>query len=515
MKQKYSGKFMRYAGMLAFCIQFAVIVSAQNPDNQPAMADPSELQRLFSGIETYPDSLGFHQQYIKLYGIKNAGLEQQYAAWMKKFPKSATVPFAYGVALAGIESPKAKPYLLKALAIDHKLDKAYFHLWIDGERWGDFNASREYLAKARQIAPDNADYAFYYANTFSETDPEKYRKLSMDVVNNFPNTERGAQALYWLANRSDDPKEKTGYYELQRSRFPADKFSWTSSGMSEYFDLLLKTEPEKSLQLAQSMVELKGRDVKTWEANVSNAQNIIKAQALLKEGRAQEAAALLDNIVIKRWSSAREEISLLKAKAQDAAGQTAVAYKNLLVYFAKEPNKRLEQALQQYGKKLGRSQEQISGDVWLIRDTSAKQAPNFTLQQYLKKGPASLSDYKGKVVLITYWFPGCGPCRGEFPHFENVVRKFKGQDFVYLGINIAPDQDEYVVPFMRSSGYSFLPLRDDSSWVKGPLDNRNAAPVNFLIDGNGRIIFANFRTDGHNEDALEFMIGTMLNRKGV
>ena len=93
------------------------------------------------------------------------------------------------------------------------------------------------------------------------------------------------------------------------------------------------------------------------------------------------------------------------------------------------------------------------------------------------------------------------------------MKKFKGEKFVYLGINITAEQDDYVVPFMKSSGYSFIPLKDNDKWVKGPLDNRNAAPVNFLIDQEGKIIYSNFRTDGHNEATLELMINSVLNRK--
>ena len=150
--------------------------------------------------------------------------------------------------------------------------------------------------------------------------------------------------------------------------------------------------------------------------------------------------------------------------------------------------------------------------MWYIRDTASKVAPVFVLDQYFKTGTSSLADYKGKVVLITYWFPGCGPCRGEFPHFENVVKKFKGKEFVYLGINIVEDQDPYVLPFMKSSGYSFIPLRDNKNWTKGPLDNRNAAPVNFLIDQEGKIVFSNFRTDQKNEATLEMMISSVLDK---
>jgi thiol-disulfide isomerase/thioredoxin len=128
----------------------------------------------------------------------------------------------------------------------------------------------------------------------------------------------------------------------------------------------------------------------------------------------------------------------------------------------------------------------------------------------LTAGEASLADFKGKAILLTYWFPGCGPCRGEFPHFENVVRKFKGKDLEYIGINIVSDQNEYVVPFMKSSGYSFTPLEEVRERVKGNLDNRGAAPANFLIDKQGRVIFSDFRTDGDNEEDLEMMINMLV-----
>jgi thiol-disulfide isomerase/thioredoxin len=482
-------------------------------------ATPDELAKLRAAVETNPNDLTAHEAYIKATGFTKRDFtdEQefvnQYENWMKKFPASPAVPYSLGHAYAGKESPKARPYLLKAVEIDPKYDKAYFDLWIDGERWGDFTASRNYLLKAKEAAPQNADYAFYYASGFSNTDLEKYKKLSLQVAADFPNTERGAQALYWLASRSDDAKEKISYYEQQRKDFPADKFSWTSSGMSEYFSLLLTTDANKALNLAQTMVELKGRDVKSWETNVSNAKIMLEAQTLLSAGKASEAVTVLDKLIVPRYSSSKEDIAYLKAKALDAAGNTAKAYENLLLYFAKEPTPKMNDVLNSYGKKLGKTTKKMDEEIWYIRDTASKKAPDFKMQRYLTEGFSSLSDYRGKVVMITYWFPGCGPCRGEFPHFEDVVKKFKGKDLVYLGINIVPEQDEYVVPFMKSSGYSFTPLKDNADWKKGPLDNRNAAPVNFLIDQDGQIIFSNFRTTEHNEEALEFMINSMLKRK--
>jgi len=116
------------------------------------------------------------------------------------------------------------------------------------------------------------------------------------------------------------------------------------------------------------------------------------------------------------------------------------------------------------------------------------------------------------VVLLTYWFPGCGPCRVEFPHFEAVLKKFKTSDIAYLGLNLEPSQDEAVLPFLKESGYTFTALHDAWGRNKGNLP-ANGAPTNYLIDRKGRIIFSNFRIDTENEKTLELMIKEMLAAK--
>ena len=517
MLRKY---FLSYSFLLLFIVTGMLKVYAQSAAESTA-PNPEEISKIELAISQTPDDLTLHEKYLKATQFSKYGAKEdpefikQYEEWMIKFPKSAAIPYALGHAFASKESPKAKPYLLKAVAIDPKFDKAYFDLWIDGERWGDFKVANEYLAKAKEAAPANANYAFYYADGFKETDWGKYIKMSLEVAANFPNTERGAQALYWLANRSNDPKTKVIYYEQQKKDFPADKFNWTFSGMSEYFNLLLEESPEKAIALADYMISLKGKGVKAWETNRKTGVNTGEALSLLAKGKAVEASVILDSVGVPRYSSAKEYILLLKSKALNAAGKTSNAYTILLASYAKEPTTTLNKQLLVYGKQLGKKEIDVQKDILYIRDTASRQAPVFDLDTYLTAGHSSLNDYKGKVVLLTYWFPGCGPCRGEFPHFENVVKEFKGKEFVYLGINIVADQDDYVVPFMTSSGYSFIPLKDNNKWVKGPLDNRNAAPVNFLINQEGKIIFSNFRTDNKNEATLKMMINSLLDKKNI
>ncbi|MCW3118008.1 MAG: Thiol-disulfide isomerase or thioredoxin, partial [Chitinophagaceae bacterium] len=401
--------------------------------------------------------------------------------------------------------------------IDPKFSKAYMDLWVDSDRWGDFKAGHKYLEMAMQTDPTNPDPAFYYASSFKESDPELYRKLSLDMAKKFPTLERGAQALYWLAYESSDAKEKTAVWEQLRTQYPADKFNWSSSGMSSYFDYLLGTDPSKALELAQSMTNLKFREseVKNWAAQVKLAQNIVRAKQLVADKKPGEALDILNSIKIKSYLRFNEDLAILKANAAAAAGNTQASYDSLAGYYAKSPTDKVAGELKQLGVKLGKNAAAVNSDVIKILNDVAKPATGFTLDQYLQPGTASLSDFKGKVVLITYWFPGCGPCRGEFPHFENVIKKFKGQDLVYLGLNVVPDQDEYVIPFMKTSGYSFIPLRDVKGRDKGNLNNGNAAPVNFLIDKYGNVVFSDFRTDESNEHTLEVMINALLKGKAI
>ncbi|MBV4360399.1 TlpA disulfide reductase family protein [Pinibacter aurantiacus] len=492
---------------------------------QETVVAAKDIPALKAAIEANPNSLEAHEAYFKAinFGKLSEGEQKevvlQYEDWMKKFPTSAAVPYALGHAYANMESPKAKPYLLKATEIDPKFDKAYFDLWIDGERWGDFKLSREYLAKAAKADPKNADYAFYYANGFADGDFKKYKEMNLQVAKDFPGTNRGGQALYWLAYHATDPKEKIAIFEQLKRDFPADKNNWSASGMSAYYDFLLGTDPAKALTLAESMSaiqEANSQGKKMWDQNVVVTKSIVQANEFLAKGNGTEALAVLKNVPAPVRGLEKEDMVLLKAKAMDASGKSQDAYQYVLLRTAKEPTAKLQQGLANYGNKLNKSKTVVNNDVQFVRDTAGKQAPNFTLENYFTGSNSSLSDYKGKVVLLTYWFPGCGPCRGEFPHFENVVKKFKKRnDFVYLAINIAPEQDDYVLPFVKSSGYSFTPLKDNKNWQKGVLDNRGAAPTNFLIDQNGKIIFFNFRTDEKNEQSLEMMINSMLEKKSA
>lgn len=500
---------IRLWGIICLLLFSVMNTSTAQKNVVQSNAEKNELIKMKNAVEKYPDSLKLHEEYIKAVGLDDPQLLIQYANWMKQFPKSAVVPFAIGNAFQKKESPKAKPYLLKTVELDPGFTEGWGGLWIDAERWGDFAAGRDYLAKATASDPSNPSYAFYYASSFENIDWEEYVKLSLDVVKRFPENDRGAQALYWLAVRSKSVPDKITYFELLRKSYSADKFRWTKSGMSSYYDLLLSESPEKALELSEEMSGMKGLE-EEWTRWKQTARTVVDANNLMVPGKSMEALELLNAVKVPWYFSFNKNLVLLQAKANALAGNVQGAYDSLIVDFSKSPNNQFKSSILQYGAQINKNESQIEADILKQLMANAKPATPFSLKKYDSEGNLSLSDFQGKVVLLTYWFPGCGPCRGEFPHFQNVVNKFDDKDLAYVGINIVSDQNDYVLPFLKSSGYSFIPLEDFPERKKGNLDNGGAAPVNFLIDKEGQVVFSNFRTDGHNEDELELMINLLL-----
>jgi cytochrome c biogenesis protein CcmG/thiol:disulfide interchange protein DsbE len=97
----------------------------------------------------------------------------------------------------------------------------------------------------------------------------------------------------------------------------------------------------------------------------------------------------------------------------------------------------------------------------------------------------TLSDYKGKVVLLDFWATWCTPCRTEIPHFVEMQNKYGPQGFQVIGISM-DDDAKPVREFYQQHQLNY-PVAVGDDKLADRFGGVMGLPVNFLIDREGRI----------------------------
>ena len=109
----------------------------------------------------------------------------------------------------------------------------------------------------------------------------------------------------------------------------------------------------------------------------------------------------------------------------------------------------------------------------------------------------SLSDYKGRVVLLDFWATWCGPCVGELPETRVVYDKYHAQGFEVVGISL-DDKREALMAFLQKEKLPWPQVFDGKGW-DGALAKQygvRAIPATFLIGRDGKIAAVDVRGMG-------------------
>jgi peroxiredoxin len=112
--------------------------------------------------------------------------------------------------------------------------------------------------------------------------------------------------------------------------------------------------------------------------------------------------------------------------------------------------------------------------------------------------PVKLSDYKGKVVLISFWGTWCGPCRQQIPHEREMVAvKYKDRPFAFLGV--AQDSPETLREFLKANPLPWPNIADDHA-ILAKSWKVDGIPSAVLVDHAG--VIRNVWLDGVNPGAM-------------
>jgi peroxiredoxin len=119
--------------------------------------------------------------------------------------------------------------------------------------------------------------------------------------------------------------------------------------------------------------------------------------------------------------------------------------------------------------------------------------PDFT-QKTTDGQELSLSDLKGKVVLVDFWASWCGPCRRENPNVVKAYEKYKDKGFDVLGVSLDKDRKKWLGA-IEKDGLSWNHVSDLKGWQNTVAVQYGVTsiPYTLLLDANGKIVAQNLR----------------------
>ena len=140
-------------------------------------------------------------------------------------------------------------------------------------------------------------------------------------------------------------------------------------------------------------------------------------------------------------------------------------------------------------------------------------APDFTLK-YTDGSDFTLSELRGKVVMLQFTASWCGICRGEMPHIESRIwQPHKGDpDFVLVGVD-REESSEVVEEYVSKLGTTYPMLLDDKGDVFASYALRNSGITrNVLVGRDGRIVKLTRRFVESEFNDLVATIDSLLNK---
>lgn len=456
---------------------------------------PAAVAQLRRATELDPDYLEAHQYYVLYANVAaieavpepeqetasakvTKELAAHYEALAAQEPDRPGYRYALGSVFLYPEPDRSRRYFEEMLQLDPHSGDALSMLALHAEIRGDL-AQRDALRRQSvTVQPERADLWRSLVAALAETNVAEAVKAALEMGQRFP--EPAASILSYVAGRVEDGESRR-LYELILGKFPPAK----TANLVGLFSLRLREKPALALTLAQERAKLQPGDT-LWPQLQAYAQALVDAQAALAAKQPDAAREVLEKVKLPRYGADRRwlDLELAKAVAAGAGGPTR-AYADLLVAFARQPTDEVQTALFHYGAAAGKDQTAVAADVAAKRAELAKPGLPFALENLATGKKVSLDDYRGRVVLVNFWYPLCGPCRGEFPYLQAVLEKYRARGFEILAINGHPHEEHMVLGLLRGVHLDFVPLRGDESTIAAY--HVRGFPSNFLYGPDGRM----------------------------
>lgn len=362
----------------------------------------------------------------------------------------------------------------------------------------------DFLKNYEASYSDNQYIGYMYNEIFSLLQKEKNIPMVIELLSSYKNTNAMlynsvAWSLYESGNDLNLAEElalkgvKLANEEIEKPRGKRPQLyttnEWTNSRkrsagmvMDTYGAILLKQNKNADAEkvLTEAVMLLEKGEPEINERYVS---------ALMINGKFEMAQKELEEFFLKAVNTAG-----MKGILKEAYIKTGGAEVSFDSYFRK-----FEDAAKE--KIIAKLQKEMINEP----------APQFTLTDLNGKS-VSLSDFKGKVVIVDFWATWCGPCLSSFPGMKLAVEKYESTGsakFLFLNTwENVEDKKLNAEDFIKKNNYPFHVLLDDKNEVVSSFKVRGI-PTKFIIDGGGNIRFKSVGFSGNTDEMVE-EIGIMI-----
>ena len=140
-------------------------------------------------------------------------------------------------------------------------------------------------------------------------------------------------------------------------------------------------------------------------------------------------------------------------------------------------------------------------------------APNFVgISNWFNSAPLSISDLRGKVVLVDFWTYGCYNCVNTLPHVTALYSKYKDRGLVIVGVHTPEFPFEKspsnVQAALKRHGITYPVAQDNDSQTWNAYRNQYW-PAQYIVDQSGKVVYQHAGEGAYEE--MDRLIGKMLN----
>jgi cytochrome c biogenesis protein CcmG/thiol:disulfide interchange protein DsbE len=111
-------------------------------------------------------------------------------------------------------------------------------------------------------------------------------------------------------------------------------------------------------------------------------------------------------------------------------------------------------------------------------------APDFTLKSF-EGQTYTLSQLRGKVVIINFWASWCPPCREEAAYLEQTWRKYKDKDVIFIGVDYA-DAEKPALAYIKEFDITYFNGPDLGTRIS-QLYNIKGVPETYYVAKDGTL----------------------------